>query len=164
SQGAASLYQFAQKLTIINIPFHLIIICGKNDFIHKKIHDISFPMHITTTIIGFTNRIDDLLTITDLFITKSGGASVCEAIYMNVPLLLDATSTILKWEQFNQHFIVKNKFGEIIMHYNDLPDLVTKYLANKELLATIKNNIASYKKKNGGIETKKLIDQIFHSQ
>jgi len=164
SQGAASLYNFTQQLVTINIPFHLIIVRGKNGYIHKKISDISFPPHISKTILGFTQRIADLMTITDLLITKSGGASVCEAIYMNVPMLLDATSAVPQWEQLNQTFIAKHHFGEIIKKYNAIPGLVIKYLADKKLLSTIKNNLEAYKKKNGGKEIKKLVDQTLNMQ
>jgi len=162
SQGVASLYKFAQQLATINIPFHLIIVRGKNGYIHEKISNISFPPHISTTILGFTQRISDLMAITDLLITKSGGASVCEAIYMNVPMLLDATSTVLAWEQLNQSFVVKHHFGEIIKQYSDLSTIVTKYLLDKKLLAAVKHNLESYKKKNGGREIKKLVGQILH--
>ena len=162
SQGAASLYNFAQQLATINIPFHLIIVRGKNGYIHKKISDIPFPPHISTTLLGFTQRIYDLMTITDLLITKSGGASVCEAIYMNVPMLLDATSAVPQWEQLNQNFVVKHNFGEIIKKDNAIPGLVIKYLADKKLLSTIKQNLKSYKKKNGGVEIKKLVDQTLY--
>jgi len=160
SQGAASLYNFVQQLITINMPFHLIIVRGKNGFIHGKISDISFPPHISTTILGFTQRISDLMSITDLLITKSGGASVCEAIYMNLPMLLDATSAIPQWEQLNQTFVVEHRFGEIIKKYNTIPGLVMKYLADKEFLSTIKRNLESYKKKNGGVEIKKLVNKI----
>lgn len=163
SQGASSLYNFTKQLITINIPFHLIIVRGKNNLVQKKLNKILFPPHISVTSLGFTKQIPDLLAITDLLITKSGGASVCEALYMNVPLLLDATSTILQWEQFNQDFIVNNNFGEIVKHYHDLPNLVKKYLSNKELLEMIKGNIQSFKKKNGGIEAKKLIEQLLNS-
>ncbi len=163
SQGADSLYNFTQQLVTINIPFHLIIVRGKNKFIHEKINSIPFPSHISTTMFGFTKRISDLMAITDLLITKSGGASICEAIYMNIPLFLDATSTVLQWEQLNQKFIVKHHFGEIIKQYSDLPSLITKYLLDKKLLATIKHNLESYKKKNGGREIKKLVEQILQT-
>jgi len=162
SQGAASLYNFVQQLITINIPFHLIIVRGKNGYVDEKIRNVSFPPHISTTILGFTQRISDLMAITDLLITKSGGASVCEAIYMNLPMLLDATSAIPQWEQLNQTFVVKHRFGEIIKKYNAIPGLVIKYLADKKLLSTIKHNLKSYKKKNGGVEIKKLVGKILH--
>jgi len=45
------------------------------------------------------------MAASDLCITKSGSVSVCETIYSNLPVLLDATSDVLRWEQFNHRFI-----------------------------------------------------------
>ncbi len=98
--------------------------------------------------------------IADLFITKSGSISVCEGIYMQVPMLLDATSTHIQWEQFNHSFIQNHGFGSIITNYNQISKMVMNYLREKKQLASIKKNLANFKKRNGGQEVKKLIAHI----
>ena len=83
------------------------------------------------SIVGFTERISDYMAVSDILITKSGTLSVCEAIYMNLPMLLDATSTILPWEQFNHTFIKQHNFGESITDYAMIEPMISALLQIK---------------------------------
>jgi processive 1,2-diacylglycerol beta-glucosyltransferase len=135
SQGAASLYLFAQEIAKVqNIPFHLIIVLGNSSEQKSAIEELIFGPAITTTIFGFTPYIAQLMAISDLLITKSGGISICEAIYMNLPLILDGTSNILLWERLNQELVVNNNFGMIVKKMSDLPTLITHLLSDKHQL------------------------------
>ncbi len=160
SQGSESLTIFAQKIAQINIPAHLVVCLGKNEEMRKAIEVIPFPSHITTSIIGYTPHIADLMAVSDLLITKSGTVSVCEAIYMNLPMLLDSTSTVLRWEQFNHYFIQKYQFGAIVKQYDDVISLITKFLTDKHYATMLKNNLNHFEKKHGGQEIKHLVATI----
>lgn len=160
SQGSASLYDFAKELSYIHsTPFHLIMVLGKNESQKQLLDRLKFPKEVTITIFGFTQRIPELMAISDILITKSGGISICEALYMNLPMLLDATSNVLVWERMNQEFVAKNKFGEIVGNLNKLSCLVSRLLHNKKALKNYKDNLNQFPKKNGGLEIKLIVDQ-----
>ena len=158
--GSTEIIKFAKNLATLPIPAHLLLCLGINEKVRKKIQNLVFPSHITYSLIGFTERISDLMAITDILITKSGSVSVCEAIYMQVPMLLDAISTILLWERFNHDFITKHQFGDIIKQYDEIVPKVTKLLSDKKQLQCIKYNLTSYEKKHGGEEIKKLVTRL----
>ena len=141
SMGSEEIVRFAQELFKLTTPTHLLLCIGKTEKVRKQIETLICPEHISKSIIGFTERIADLMALSDLLITKSGSVSVCEAIYMQVPMLLDATSTVLKWEQFNHHFIKKNQFGDSIKKFTNLTSLVTTLLANKKQLAIMRHKL-----------------------
>lgn len=126
-RGSNALYDFAQELAKIKVAIHVLICTGKNTNVVRKIRTVSFPPHITTTIIGFTEHISDLMSISDVFIGKSGSVSVCEALYMNLPLFLDATSGTLEWEKFNHDFVTQHNFGLSIKSEKDIAHIVTKF-------------------------------------
>ena len=158
--GSKETYTFSQQLAQLTTPAHILICLGKNESLRKKIEQITFPPHITATIIGFTEHISDLLTISDLFITKSGSVSFCEGIYMNVPMLLDATSLVLLWERFNHTFVKRHGFGDIITRRGDLPQMVDYLLVENNKLATMKKNLESFEKKQGDKEFRQLVKQM----
>ena len=158
--GSTEIIKFAKNLATLPTPAHLLLCLGINEKVRKKIQNLVFPSHITYSLIGFTERISDLMAIADILITKSGSVSVCEAIYMQVPMLLDATSTILLWERFNHDFITKHQFGDVIKQYDEIVPKVTKLLSDKKQLQYIKYNLTSYEKKHGGEEIKKLIARL----
>lgn len=159
--GLQSLYTYAQNLVNLNYPAHLLLCVGRQKMLYDKIKTIPFPAHITTTTINFTDRISDLMAVSDILLTKSGSVSVCESIYMNLPLVLDATSSsLLTWEKYNHEFIKHNNFGTTISEFEKLPDLISNLLAQGSTLASYQKKLAQYEKKHGGNEIKRFIKQM----
>lgn len=155
--GLESLYTFTQELSKIDTPAHVIICTGKQEGIRKKIDLMNFPPHLSKTTIGFTQRISDLMAIADLFITKSGSVSVCEALYMDLPMILDATTQLLAWEKANHRFIERYDVGTTLKNIDALAPLVSGLLKNPKQLALYRKNLQALEKKHGGNEIKKLI-------
>lgn len=155
--GLDSLYSFTKELGKVDTDAHVIICTGKQEALREKIALIDFPAHMSKTTIGFTDRISDLMAIADLFITKSGSVSVCEALYMNLPMILDATTSLLTWEKANHRFIERHELGTSLKDLKLLAPLVSDLLRNPEQLALYKKNLMALEKKHGGNEIKNLI-------
>lgn len=160
-QGSQALYAFAQELTTLTIPVHLVICTGKDEKIAHKIHTIAFPPHISITIVGFTGHIAELMSIADLLIAKSGSVSLCEALYMNLPIFLDATTSVLQWERFNHKFVTKHHFGESIRRLCNITPLVHKFFTDENYRKRIQYNVQQLKKKDAGREIHQLISKKF---
>lgn len=151
--GSQATLMYANALSQIQHPAHLLLCTGKNKGVEAEISKITFPRHITYTIIGFTNRISDLMAISQLFITKSGSVSFCEGIYMNLPMLLDATSPVPTWEQSNHVILKEAGGGDSVKSYKDLADMVDNLLANPAQLQEMSRNLEE-------IETHRADSQI----
>lgn len=162
AQGTQSMYIFAQQLKKLSFDAHLIFCVGKNKTIGPKIKALSFPPHITYTIVEFTERISDLMAIAEILITKSGTVSVCEAIYTNLPLLLDATSTVLTWEQFNHQFIKNHNFGDLITNTNTIALKVTEFFYDKNKYSAMKESLLHFQKKNPITEITHIINTLIN--
>ena len=161
--GSHAIYSFVQQLLLISHPCHLLICIGKQTHLQEKIETLPFPAHISYTVIHFTDRISDIMAIADVLITKSGSVSVNEALYMNLPMLLDATSPLLTWEQYNHSFIVEHNFGNIIHDVDTLPAIITHLLLHPQLLQTYKRNIINFNKKHGGLQVQQIIHEILNT-
>lgn len=160
SVGSDSLYTFAKELTKVSNPMHLVIICGRYQAMKEKVQTIQFPRHITVTAVDFVQKISDLMAISDLLITKAGPVSMSEAMYMNLPMLVDITASTLDWERLNYEFIKKRQFGDVITNINKLPEQVNHLLGNRDSLSYMKNNLVSFEKKVGTTEVRKLIERM----
>ncbi|MFZ5953772.1 MAG: glycosyltransferase [Candidatus Dependentiae bacterium] len=147
-QGSSSIISFFEQLIMVPVAFHIIICIGKYDALRKKIETFQVPEHITYTIVGFTHNIAEYMAMADFAISKSGSVSVAELIYMNLPMLFDATGTLLRWERFNHTFVKKHGFGASITHMNDINVLVTQWLQNEELRLTMRSRLESFNKVN----------------
>ncbi len=160
SVGSDALYSFSQQLATLTFPVHIVICVGRYKEMKEKLYTIDFPAHISITIIEFIQKISDLMSVADLLITKAGPVSMSEAMYMNLPMLVDVTCSTLAWEKFNYEFIRKRQFGDIIERVEDIPRLVTQILQNKNRLNTMKQNLMNFDKKHGGNEVKKIVTSM----
>jgi len=160
AHGSDEIKDYVAELLKVNNPMNIIACIGKNEKSRKDLAKLSIPPHISLSVVGFTDRIADYMAISDLFISKSGTLSVSEALYMNLPLLLDATSALLPWEEFNHQFIKKHGFGDSIKKYRHIAPLITTITGNSNQLEIYKNNIQNLEKKNCSLEAVKLIERM----
>jgi len=158
--GIIELERIAQEMAFLDVPAHFTFCIGKGAFLKEKIMAITFPPHVTYTIVGFTDRIADLMEVSDLLVTKSGTVSVCEALYRNVPLLLDATSDVLLWERLNHDFVSYYGFGCSIKHPKQWTAAVSYLLKNPEKLKSYRNNIMKFPKPDPKAHIVALIEDL----
>lgn len=158
--GSRDTIPFAQELAQIQQPMHVLICIGKSEGLRPELEAMATNPLVTWTIIGFTERIADLMAVSDLLITKSGGLSVNEALYMELPMILDATSSGLIWENFNRIFVERNEYGLVLSHKPLLHMIIESILSNPEVLQKWKYNIQQLNKKNPRIEVLKVIKKL----
>lgn len=159
-QGALALIDYALALSKMATPAHLVICIGKCTKLGPQLSAIPFPDHITHSIIGYTDNIAHLMHVADLIITKSGSVSFCESIYSGKPILLDATTTILPWEQLNHHILKTRKFGDRVTSFNDLPRRVRSIQARCH---EYQKNAKEYPKIKAPVEIPKIIKELLQS-
>ncbi len=159
AQGSFSTYTLARELQYCVMPVHIIFCLGRNESLRAKIQALQFGEHVSYSIVGFTNKISELMSVSDLIITKSGSVSVCEALYKNIPIILDGTSDLLLWEKFNHSFIEQHKFGRVLKHPRELCFLIEQFLS-KPVHRQYKKNIELLEKKQGVVEIEKLVKEM----
>lgn len=161
--GSYASYRYVKQLMSVESPLHVIVALGRNELLRPKIEELVLPETMSMTILGFTQDIADLMAISDLCITKSGSVSFCEALYSNLPMLLDGTSNILRWERFNHRYTEDKNLGYIIKRYSTVPRLVMQLLNNPYIIERMRINLQNLPKKEFGLEIKSLVEQLLAS-
>lgn len=158
--GSSAIYSYINNIIKSNIYAHIIICLGRNASLKEKLDKLKLPNNLTLSIFGFTNEIAQLMAVSDLIITKPGPTSVCEAIYSNLPMILDKTGSTLFWEKLDYDFVLRYKLGEILTRYSDLPSMLNKFLKDKQYYLSIKNNLLRFNQHNPELAVKELVDSI----
>lgn len=158
--GSQAIYRYLKALATIDEVFHVIVCLGRNESLRKKIETITFKPGISLSIFGFTEHIADLMAAADFCIAKPGSVSVCEAIYMNLPLVLDGTSKSLLWEDFNLYFVKNHHFGTVIKKQNQIKPIITSYLKNRSYVAELKINLKAYRKERFNNHIRPLVETM----
>ncbi len=158
--GSTASYRYVRKLIKLNKPLHIIVCLGRNERLRRNINKIVLPPYITLTVLGFTDRIADLMAVSDVLITKTGPGSVCEALELNVPMILDQTSDTLWWEELNVTFMVKHGFAESLKNYNDLEKIFPKYIDDSSYVTKVKKKMKEFKRECFAKKIKPLIAEM----
>jgi processive 1,2-diacylglycerol beta-glucosyltransferase len=144
--GSKACFKYVRRITKGKMPVHIVACIGRNEDSRKRIEGIKLPSHVTISIVGFTDRIADLMSIADVLITKTGTVSFCEGVYSNIPMLLDNINGELAWEAFNVQFLRKNKLGDVVRSYKEVNPLLEKYLCEDGYKKKITHNLKTLKK------------------
>jgi len=165
SAGSGATLRYAKTLAYADpkkfaAPVHLILCLGRNERLRTAIEELKFPPHITVSVIGFTDRIADLMRASDILITKAGPASVCEAICIGVPMIIDRTQPILWWEQMNIDFVKDHKFGDELKRIRKLPKMLNHYLEDEDELAQMRARMQTFEFPHVISNVRNLIEEL----
>jgi processive 1,2-diacylglycerol beta-glucosyltransferase len=159
-QVKPTIVAFAKELAKLQFPAHLIFCVSKNEKIKNNIKKIIFAQHVSVTILGYTEHVSELLTMADLLITKSGSASFAEGLTMKVPMIMDATETLLYWERFNHTLLTTHGWGKSLNNINQLNRTVTEILGDEDYYQEIKSNLEKFPKQRFDQEIKPLVTKL----
>jgi UDP-N-acetylglucosamine:LPS N-acetylglucosamine transferase len=136
----------ATEMGAITEPVHILACVGRDKVLANKLkRDIKLPDNgnVSISVIGFTERISDLMAVSDMLITKPGPATLCEAIQSKLPVILDASSGVLDWERAHIDFVKRHELGLIVEEGMDPVDVISTMISDPQYLNEIKEHMAS---------------------
>jgi processive 1,2-diacylglycerol beta-glucosyltransferase len=131
--GGDAAYQYAKTLGQIQMGVHLIACAGRNKEMADDMRKIKLNPSNSLTVMEFTDKIPELMTMADLIITKPGTLSTTESLAMRLPILMDCTNPVIDWEQANVDLIKDYGVGNYIKEFKQAEMLVRDYLYDTEL-------------------------------
>lgn len=134
--GKGPLETIVSRLQNMKVQVQLMVVAGKNRALEKKLRAAKHPKK--TQIFGFVSNVDELLTVSDLLVSKPGGLTSSEALAKGVPMVL--VGAIPGQESRNSDFLLENGAAISIANLNDIGFRVQTLLAEKGKLETMKAN------------------------
>lgn len=141
--GGDIAYEYAKKIGGMNLGAHLVVIAGRNNKLKKDLEQLKLHPSNTLTAFGYTNRISDLMAVSDLVVTKPGPGTINEAIAMKLPMLIDNTDISLFWERANVDIVLKYGIGQRIKKFSQVKDLIGSYLKNADTKEKSQNSFVN---------------------
>ena len=116
----------------------LVVVTGQNKELYKKIRKYSNRVDKIIKVFGYTDKIPELMTASDLLVSKPGGMTVSEALVKKLPMVL--ISPIPGQEEKNARYLLnggvaarlypKQNIEEVLYQVLDIP---TRYNQMKEM-------------------------------
>lgn len=109
------------------IPSEIVVVCGRNEAAKRKLAAIRPPHRHRVKVLGFTDRMRELMSVADLLVTKPGGLTVSEALACGLPMAL--VSPIPGQEERNSDWLLENgaavKAGSLTALTTKLEDVLS---------------------------------------
>lgn len=115
-----------------------IVICGKNEEMQQRVVDIVGAGNPHFKILGYTNRMHDLMKISDLFVGKPGGLTTSESLACGLPMAI--LEPIPGQEERNSDHLLEEGVAIRCNDMTTLPYKIDKLLDEPARLAKMREN------------------------
>ena len=142
---------------IKNHNIQIIAISGKNPKMKSAFEEIVHNNNAedNVKIIGFSNEVPKLMSISDLVVTKPGGLTTSESLASNLPMVV--INPIPGQEEENAEFLESKGIAVWIKKTDNSKEVIQKLLADKEKLKAMKENTKILAKPNSTADICKIL-------
>ena len=162
SFGAGSIKDTLSELISMDRDFQIIVITGRTKSLKEKLeknlmsHEQSIDKNIC--VLGFTDKMNDLLSAVDILVSKPGGLTTTESLLKEVPMIVPYF--IPGQEEENLDFLSNCGASLRTSKKYTLSIILKVLIDNPDRIEMTKENIRSIKKLNASQDIAKLAFDI----
>lgn len=149
-----------QTLNSFPQPLQILVVCGHNEKLQRKMREESASCRHPVLIEGFTKHIHEFMAVSHLIITKPGGVTTSEAIAMELPMLL--YHPLPGQEEDNAKFLVQEGVAILGGDCSELRTCLSLMLDNPHILEGMKQKAHTLKTKEAASRALQVIVQTMY--
>jgi processive 1,2-diacylglycerol beta-glucosyltransferase len=138
--GVGPIEKLFQALLQVATPIELVTVAGRNEAVRQKLAGLPVPPRHRAHVIGFTDRIDELMAVADLVVSKPGGLTTSETLARGAVMVI--VNPIPGQETRNSDFLLENGAAIKVNNQGVLAFKVDALLRDGDRLARLKANAA----------------------
>lgn len=119
-----------------------IVICGRSEDLKQQITEIVGAENPRFRVLGYTDRMHELMQLSDLFIGKPGGLTTSEALACGLPMCV--VSPIPGQEERNSDHLLEKGVAIKANELTTLPWKIDRLLGDRERLAGMRANALKF--------------------
>ena len=126
---------------ITQVPdYQIVTIAGKNEKLKEKFENLANELNANARVkvLGFTDKVPELMSISSLVVTKPGGLTTTESLASNLPILI--INPIPGQEEQNAEFLEAHGAGIWLKKHDDPNEVISNLFNSKEKLEEMKEN------------------------
>lgn len=162
SFGAGNIKETLDELVSIGRDFQIIVITGRNKSLKEKLEKSLLSSETTIDknicVLGFTDKMNDLLSSVDILVSKPGGLTTTESLLKEVPMIIPYF--IPGQEEENLDFLSNCGASLRTSKKYTLSVILKVLIDNPDRIKMLKENIKSIKKLNASQDIAKLAFDI----
>lgn len=138
--GVGPIARMFRTLLEVSRPIQLVTIAGRNEAVRKELEAITPPERHRVKVLGFTDRIDELMAAADLVVSKPGGLTTSETLARGAVLVI--VNPIPGQESRNSDYLLENGAAIKANNLATLASKIDALLADPARMAQLKANVA----------------------
>lgn len=124
---------------------NITVVCGRNDKLKQHLAR-KFQSNCSVKILGFVNRMDELMASATCIISKAGGLTLAESLALKVPLFI--YRPFAGQEKDNATYFSEKGIAFISYRMSDLVNQIRQYVDTDSRFSLVKNNMDSLHHRN----------------
>lgn len=146
--GKSNTYLILDSIIKLFPNFQVVAISGKNEKMKRKFDELVEESHKNDSvkILEYTNKVPELMSVSDLIITKPGGLTTTESLASGLPIIV--INPIPGQEEGNAKFLEDSGTGIWIKKGDDIKNTLTNLFQDEEKLKRMKINARLMAKRN----------------
>lgn len=163
SFGAGNIKETLEDLISIDRDFQILVITGRNEHLKDKLSKMldSTIHNKNICLLGYTNKMNDILASIDVLISKPGGLTTTEALLNDVPMIVPYF--IPGQEEENLDFLTNCGAALRTTKKYSLPVLLKVLIDDPSRLDNLRKNIKSIRKFDSAVNISNLVVDILSS-
>ena len=163
SFGAGNIKETLEDLIAIDRDFQILVITGRNEHLKDKLSKMldSTIHNKNICLLGYTNKMNDILASIDVLISKPGGLTTTEALLNDVPMIVPYF--IPGQEEENLDFLTNCGAALRTTKKYSLPVLLKVLIDDPSRLDNLRKNIKSIRKFDSAVNISNLVVDILNS-
>ena len=152
--GTGPVEPLVHALRNIREPLQALVITGKNTALYHRLENLRSTFPHNLKVYGFVDNMDELMDVSDLFVTKPGGLSCTEAMMKGLPMVLVAP---IPGQEIRNAWIIE-KFGAAVLAgpVKKAPGIIQELRRDPARLKEMAHRGSSAGRPNAAMETARL--------
>jgi processive 1,2-diacylglycerol beta-glucosyltransferase len=136
--GVGPIEQIYRQLLAVAKPLEVVVVAGKNEEVRKQLELVPVPRQHRAKVMGFTDKIDELMAAADLLVSKPGGLTTSEALARGVGMVV--VNPIPGQESRNSDYLLENGAAIKVNNLATLGHKLTVLLETKGRVEQLRAN------------------------
>lgn len=157
-EGGGKLLPTTLALAKSRLPFHLVVVTGRNAALKAKLEELAPQLPTPMTVLGFRNDVPELMKASDLLVTKAGPGAIAEASIAEVPVVV--YDFVPGQERGNLDYVRTNGIGVVALTAAEVVNSVTRIVHNQERLVAMRARQTSIAPRGSSRRIAELIAEV----
>jgi processive 1,2-diacylglycerol beta-glucosyltransferase len=136
----------------------IIAITGSNSKLKKQLEKHANTTNNLVKIFSYTDKVADLMEVSDFIITKPGGITITEALVKSLPIIV--TSPLPGVEERNSNFLLNNGAAVRLLENENIESVLNQIMDNPLRINQMKTMASQLAKPDSSKEIIKLIEKL----